>query len=334
MPHTDSPPAAGPVASAVTTGTTTGSGDDVPPRPGSTTFLRAAVRPRMVVLLVVLLGAAAVCGRLGAWQIDRAESRGASAAAHVLAEHEQVAPVGIGTVLAPQTTFTGALVGRQVQARGVYDAADQLLVRDRALDGRTGFLVLTPLRVTDEDPAAGAVPTDAAGPAGTTDAVAPPGSPVLAPPGSPVLAVVRGWVGSAADAAALAVPSGEVTVTGYLQAAEGPGSGLLPGGQIDTISAADLVNVWGGPIWTGYVALVVSEPAQQPGLAPVPPPTRDGAGLNLQNLAYAAQWWIFGGFALFLWSRLVRDEASGQWPEDARPRADGGPGRPPADAQA
>jgi cytochrome oxidase assembly protein ShyY1 len=264
-----------------------------------TTMLRAAVRPRMLVLLVLLLGAAAVCGRLGVWQLDRAEIRGASATAQRLAAQEAVAPVALGDVLAPQTAFSGELVGRRVLARGVYDAAGQVLVVDRTLDGRTGYLVLTPLRVTDDRPD----PT--AGSASLADA-----AQVVA--GTPVLPVVRGWVAVPDEAAALAVPAGEVIVTAYLQSSEASGRADLPAGQVDAISSAQLLNRWGGPIWTAYAVLTASEPDQGDALALLPAPVRSGTGLNLQNLAYAAQWWIFGGFAIFLWLRMVRDEATAE----------------------
>ena len=49
-------------------------------------MLRAAVRPRMLVLLVLLLAAAALCARLGAWQLDRAQVHGAAAAERHTAE--------------------------------------------------------------------------------------------------------------------------------------------------------------------------------------------------------------------------------------------------------
>lgn len=261
-------------------------------------MLRAAVRPRMLVLLLLLLGAAAVCGRLGVWQLDRAEIRGATAAAQKLAAQEALPPVGLGDALAPQTAFTGELVGRRVVARGVYDAAGQVLVVDRALGGRTGYLVLTPLRVTDDRPG------PAAGSASTTDVA-------QVPAGTPVLPVVRGWVAVPDDAAALAVPTGEVTVTAWLQSSEASGRSDLPSGQVDAISSAQLLNRWGGPIWTGYGVLTASEPGQGDALTPLPTPVRSGTGLNVQNLAYAAQWWIFGGFAIFLWLRMVRDEATG-----------------------
>jgi len=250
----------------------------------------------MLALLAVLLVAAALCARLGVWQLDRAEVRGGATEAEEQAAREAEEPRDIGDVLPPQTTFTGSLVGQRVVARGTYEPEGQLLVADRAIAERSGYLVLTPLRVSDT------LPSAAGG--GTGDV-------------APVLPVVRGWVADPADAAALAVPEGEVTVTGFLQSSEGPGMYDRPAGQVDAISSAELLGHWRGPIWTGYAVLVEAEPADaahDAGLELVPPPTRVGSGLNIQNLAYAAQWWIFGGFALFVWVRLVRDEAAGDGP--------------------
>jgi cytochrome oxidase assembly protein ShyY1 len=238
----------------------------------------------MIGLLVLFLAIAAVCARLGAWQLERAEVRGAAAQAAKLAEVEAAAPVPVADVLLPQETFDGALVGRRVEATGTYDAAGQLLVTDRALDGRTGWLVLTPLRVEASDGEAGSVPAGA------------------------VLPVVRGWVATPDDADALAVPAGAVTVTGYLQASEDSGAPPADDGTADSISSAELLGEWGGPIWTGYAVLTDPDPAQSAAVELLPPPTRAGTGLNIQNLGYAAQWFVFGGFAVFLWVRLLKDE--------------------------
>lgn len=252
------------------------------------TLWRVARTPRMIGLLVLFLAVAAVCGRLGAWQLERAEVRGAAAQAARLAEVEAAEPVPITEVLLPQTTFDGALVGRRVEATGRYEADGQLLVADRTLGDRTGWLVLTPLRVASDDAAA-----DGA-----------------------VLPVVRGWVADGDPAApALAVPEGEVTVTGYLQSSEesGEAHGTTAPGTTDTISSAELLGVWGGPIWTGYAVLTGSDPAQDAAIELLPPPTRSGTGLNIQNLGYAAQWFVFGGFAVFLWVRLLKDEVLRLW---------------------
>jgi cytochrome oxidase assembly protein ShyY1 len=232
----------------------------------------------MLVLLLVLLAAAAVCARLGVWQLERAQLRATQNEREVVALREDAVP--IDDVLAPQTTFDGDLLGRQVSVTGTYDADAQLVVADRALEGRTGWVVLTPLRVSG----------------GVGDGA--------------VLPVARGWVASP-DAAA-APPAGTVSLTGYLQPSEAAGALDTAAATAESISTAQLVNIWGGPIYSGYLVLTSSTPAQDGALEILPAPQpRGGGGWDLRNLGYALQWWIFGLFAVALWVRLVRDEAAG-----------------------
>src|SRR5690606_31769992 len=119
----------------------------------------------------------------------------------------------------------------------------QLLVEGRALDGRVGYLVLTPLRVTDD---------------GTQ------GASWAELSGAPVLPVVRGWVATPEQGAALEPPAGVVRVTGYLQASEAAGQGGSAPGLTDSVSTGALVNEWGGPIYSGYLVLRSSDPEQPP----------------------------------------------------------------------
>ena len=210
-------------------------------------YLRTALSPRMLGVLLGLLAAAAGCVRLGIWQFERAQPREVSMATVPLVE-----------VLEPQATFPGDLGGRSVVARGTF-GDDQLLVPD---DG--GYRVLTPLRVGDA-----------------------------------WLPVVRGWTAHSAPPP----PEGVVEVTGWLQPGERGGDPALPG-QINAVSPAELVNIWGGPIYSGYLVL---EDAQ-PGLTTVAAPALRGP-VDLQNLGYALQWWVFAGFAVLLWVRMVRDRA-------------------------
>ncbi|MFE7506451.1 SURF1 family protein [Promicromonospora sp. NPDC057488] len=257
------------------------------------TFLQVAKQPRMIGLLLVFVLAAFVCGRLGAWQLDRAYERAELAAQQEAAEAVAAGPAWLGDVLAPQESFLGELVGREVRVTGEYDQSGTLLVPGRALEGRVGYLVLTPFRVSD-DGTGGASWADLSGP--------------------PVLALVQGWVADPADAAALTLPPGEVTVTGWLQAGESTsGSAAVVDGQTDHIALSALVNEWGGPIYTGYlVATKGPGSPEEGGVAALPRPTIDGgSGANLQNIFYALQWWLFGGFAVLLWVRLVRDEMAG-----------------------
>ncbi|WP_418958294.1 SURF1 family protein [Streptomyces tritici] len=165
--------------------------------------------------------------------------------------------------------------GRIAQATGRY--GEQFLVPDRQLDERDGSYVLTLLK---------------------TD-------------GGRSLPVVRGWL--PAGAKAPAPPSGEVTVTGALQASESAGKGArvaggLPQGQLAVISAAALVNVVDDEVYDAWVTQTDS-PA---GLTPVPPKAAAGTGLDVkafQNLGYTAEWFVFAGFVVFMWFRLFRREA-------------------------
>lgn len=41
-----------------------------------------------------------------------------------------------------------------------------------------------------------------------------------------------------------------------------------------------------------------------------------------QNYGYAVQWWLFGGFALFLWAKLVLDDLHPERVEERREKAE------------
>lgn len=246
--------------------------DDRPP------YGRTARSPRMLGILVVLLAIAAVCARLGVWQLDRAQE---SARAAEAAARAETTAVPLTDVLAPQATFTGAADRRLVVVEGEF-GEDQVLVPGRERAGERGYLVVAPLVV------------DATG---------------------ATLAVVRGWVAEPDDAARAPVPAGPVTVTGVLQVGEAAhGTAALPEGQVGAVSPAALVNRWGGPMYTGY--LVATDDQGLPAAELPDPPS---GAWDLQNLAYAAQWWLFGAFAVALWVRLVRDEARRQ--VEGTPRA-------------
>jgi cytochrome oxidase assembly protein ShyY1 len=79
----------------------------------------------------------------------------------------------------------------------------------------------------------------------------------------------------------------------------------VPAGQVQTVSTGELVNVWSGQkLHTGFV--VAQPPSGSLAQVRVSPPVVGGT-FTWRNLAYAANWWIFAGFAVFMWFHFVRD---------------------------
>lgn len=244
-----------------------------PPRPSWRELLAAAGTRRMLGLLALLVVAAVVCARLGAWQIDRAFERAEAARASEEAATSGADPVPLASVLEPGAHLMGVHVGVPVTVTGTYEPQEEVLVPGRVVDGQEGYLVVTPLRTDDPD--------------------------------SPWLAVVRGFVTDPADVPA--APDGELTLVGGLDAGEAyvPRAGLAAG-ELGSISPAYFAGEWGLPIYNAYLVLTDADAPMET----VPRPTLDdGGGVDLRNLAYAVEWYVFGAFALVVWYRLVRDEA-------------------------
>lgn len=249
---------------------------------------------------VFVLLAIPFCVFMGSWQLGRFEGRvqqSREATQQAASDRQETA-----RPLADMLPVDQRTSGRRVTATGTYDR--QLLVPGRQLDGRNGFYVLSLLR-TDSGRS---------------------------------LPVVRGWLPGTADAAkAPAPPRGTVTVTGALQASETPGdNGVgnqsgLPAGQTAAISAASLVNMVPDRLYDAWITLDRADS----GMTAVPATAPDGTGLDLkafQNLGYTGEWFVFAGFVVFMWFRLLRreiefqrDAALGILPEAPEPEAPGTP---------
>ncbi|GGV20265.1 SURF1-like protein [Streptomyces griseoflavus] len=237
---------------------------------------RFLLTPRWWGINVFLLLSIPFCIFMGSWQLGRFEDRvdnHRDAEERVVSDQREEARPLDG--LLPVTKATS---GKQTTASGRYDT--ELLVPDRTVDGEDGYYVLTLLR-TDTGRA---------------------------------LPVVRGWLPGEPDPAKVpAPPSGEVTVTGALQASETPGSngvsarGGLPEGQTAAISSASLVNLVPYDVYDAWVTLNRGDS----GMKAVPASAPGGTGLDLkafQNLGYTAEWFAFVGFVIFMWFRLLRRE--------------------------
>ncbi|MEU9338759.1 SURF1 family protein [Streptomyces sp. NPDC048290] len=226
---------------------------------------------------VFVLLAIPFCVFMGSWQLSRFEER-MDSHREATAKPSDAAP-GAARPLTDLLPVDKATSGEQTTATGRY--AEQFLVPERPLDDRPGSYVLTLLR---------------------TD-------------GGQALPVVRGWLPGTPDPARVpAPPTGEVTVTGALQASETPGSnGVailsgLPSGQTGAISAASLVNLVPYEVYDAWITLNDGDA----GMRAVPATAAADTGLDLkafQNLGYTGQWFVFAGFVVFMWFRLLRREA-------------------------
>ncbi|MEV7614798.1 SURF1 family protein [Streptomyces sp. NPDC089799] len=235
---------------------------------------RFLLTPRWWGINVFAVLAVPFCLFMGTWQLGRFEDR---VDTHREATSERPGAEAAAPLdsLLPVDKKTS---GRLATVSGEY--ADQFLVPERRLDGKSGFYVLTLLR---------------------TD-------------GGRTLPVVRGWLPGAADAGrAPAPPAGRVEVTGALQAPENAGtegvhaSGGLPAGQLGVIGAASLVNLVPYELYDAWVTVQ----AGADGMTPVPAVAPSDTGLDLkafQNLGYTGEWFVFSAFVLFMWVRLYRRE--------------------------
>lgn len=238
---------------------------------------RFLLTPRWWGINVFVLLAVPFCVFMGSWQLSRFEGRvhDSRVAAEQAASdrHETARP--LDGMLPVDRSTAGR---RRVTASGTY--GKQFLVPGRELDGKHGFYVLSLLRT---------------------------GS-------GKALPVVRGWLPGKADAAkAPAPPAGEVTVTGVLEAPETPGdNGVsaqsgLPAGQTPAISSASLVNLVPYKLYDAWITLDKADS----GMKAVPATAPANTGLDLkafQNLGYTGEWFVFAGFVVFMWFRMLRRE--------------------------
>jgi surfeit locus 1 family protein len=239
-------------------------------------MLRLFFTGRRLWLTLAVVAGAIVCCRLGIWQLDRLAQRRAQNTLISVRMVQPALPLD-GSALDPQ-----ALDYRRVEVRGVYDSAQEIVLRNQALDGAPGVHVLTPLR--------------------------------LSAAGTPALAVLvdRGWLplerSSPDDRRAYAAEPGEVVVQGIArrsQDAGGPQDPPLAAGQTrrDAWFRIDIPQI---EPQTGYTLLpifIAQQPA--PGDPPLPQriPIADlGEG---PHLGYAFQWFAFATILLVGYPALV-----------------------------
>jgi cytochrome oxidase assembly protein ShyY1 len=211
--------------------------------------------------LALVVVFAVACGLLSWWQW----ARRAEAVAEIqrVEANYDAPPVPVADLLGDAAAWDVEDEWRPVELTGRYLVEDQLLVRNRPYNGRSGFEVLVPFRLDD----------------------------------GRVFVVDRGWVpvGGSIEAPdqVPAAPTGEVTVVAPLTAGEPelPGRSA-PEGQLATIHLPSVAELTGPRTYTGAYGLLVSEdpaPAQERPAPALKPDADEGP-----HLSYALQWIAFG----------------------------------------
>lgn len=259
-------------------------------------MLRTFLTPRWLALFAVLMVIIVVFARLGLWQLSVARDEAALEAYELQAAME---PVDIDDLLTPHQSFPGEAALRPVTVSGEYAPEREFLVPDRLLEGERGYWVATPM-LTDE---AGAW-----------------------------ILMVRGFVTDPAQVPA--APQGAVSVSGAITPGESPApTRHLPEGQRGSVDLAALVNEWPGAAYNAFVFVdtesVDGAEVSQTGIERIPPPVVAG-DVDWRNLGYALQWWVFAGFASFMYWRFLTEAHQGRGADAAGPAEDGsadpGPG--------
>jgi surfeit locus 1 family protein len=231
-------------------------------------------------LTLLALAGVALCVRLGIWQLDRLAQRQAQNALIDARMAQPALPLD-GAALDPQ-----AMDYRPVEARGVYDPAQEIVLRNRALDGAPGVHVLTPLHLSGSDIA---------------------------------VLVDRGWLplerSSPEQRRTYAAAPGVVVVQGIARRSQagagGPPDPPLPPGtsRRDAWFRVDTAQIEQQAGYRLLPIFIEQQPAPgDPGL-PRPTPTSDlGEG---PHLSYAIQWFAFAtilliGYPVFAYQRLRR----------------------------
>lgn len=235
-------------------------------------MIRTALKPGWLALLALLVAVLIAFYQLGMWQLGVSSN----AASRELAAAQAARPTEpLGQVTAPHRPFPQDGAGLSVSAEGEYAADLQFLVPDRLLEGRLGYWVVTPLR------------TDASGEAA-------------------LLPVLRGFVTDPAQADI--PPAAPVAVEGTLAPAESPVGTALPAGQRGAIDTADLANAWDEPIYNAFIFLVDEQPpVTSAEVERVPPPVFGESGIVWRNFGYGIQWFVFAGFAVYMYVRFLRE---------------------------
>ena len=244
------------------------------------TFWQVARRPQWVWVLIGCLAVSAIFGALANWQTARAVEGGEGDT------RDTETPVALDSVAVPGEPLTQEAGGRIVTLTATIQPDDFVTLNGRKQQEEEGCWV------------AGRAIVDSGAHKGTSIAFA---SHFIA--GCDDAAMTQ----AINDMGAYAGTSAELV--GRYMPSEAPTIGEFETRESEAMSVSALINVWDDyepPVYAGYLLLHAPEnPQASLSIYSEPPVTR--TDLNWLNVFYAAEWVLFGGFALYLWYRLVKD---------------------------
>lgn len=227
-------------------------------------LLRTALTPVWLLALLAAIAFAVGTAFLGIWQWDRTQDI-------LAAERAATAqPVPLEEFINSDGTWDDRNIGRPVTAQGSF-TADEVIIPDREYEGERGYWTITRFQTE----------------AGTN------------------IAVNRGWLPEGTIAPAILTAPTELS--GVLHPNEEFYSGGNSGADMITVDSDDLSALWQEQLARGYVMMQEQDPyllaADAPAPVIIPPTVQVGdAPFPLQNFVYAFQWWVFGAFAIGLYS--------------------------------
>lgn len=255
---------------------------------GSVHTVRILLAPKLLLLHLAGVGVVIAAVFLGNWQYNAWQIHRDERAAD-LADAE---PRPITDLLDEDGSFPASAVGAPVEVVGTWLPEDTFFVADRDRGGEQGYWMVAVLGC---DPG------------------------MIVGCAIPATLIVVGWVSEPAGN----VAPGVAEVVGWLQPSdatylpdENPDDNIVPALRIESVLQHVDVD-----LRQGYVIARAVTPTAAPGVLPATPEDLPDppASTALRNLFYGLQWWIFGGFAVFMWWRWSMDAilAARRGPQDA-----------------
>lgn len=233
------------------------------------------LRPRWLPTLAMAV-AVGLCLALGIWQLQRAEAKRQQAAE--LTAQALLPAYALGALEASAEP----LRYRRLSATGTFEASGQILIENRHYGGRTGYHVITPLRIDGGDVR---------------------------------VLVNRGWIPADArgQATPAPVPDGPVMVNGEAHIPAPPAIALA--GPADAATWGERWPYLTLDLYRTRVnypvqpVVILMDPADAGGFVRSWPREMPKEGMHL---GYAVQWFAFAAIAVVIWLRLSAQRRGGQ----------------------